>query len=173
MSFLLRADPSGADFERIPRTFFTFSRLSPLLNYKIIANLKGYVTAANILNHAINISKNPSINHQALGPTRPLSLQPPQGSKIRRPNQTASSLATENMHASKNMAVLKRFAHVVIERNAIQNVGKLRLQARMFNHAENDYSIWDRIEKQDKSYATRPITSNTIHKNRAPAQSSG
>jgi len=63
--------------------------------------------------------------------------------RIRTNGQTAFFVATDEMHDSKKTAILKRFADVVIEYRAMYDLSNNRLQARIFDHAENNYAIWE------------------------------
>jgi len=63
--------------------------------------------------------------------------------------QTGFFLATEDMHDSKKTAILKRFADVVIEYRAIQEIANYRLEARILDQAQNHYSTWDSSENSD------------------------
>jgi hypothetical protein len=74
------------DFDTVSNTLPALLQLRrPLLDYRIvIAILKGDVGAINILKDALKMSKNLSINNMllVLGPTTPLSLRPPNASRI-------------------------------------------------------------------------------------------
>lgn len=63
--------------------------------------------------------------------------------RIRTNNQTAFFLATEDMHDPKKTAILKRFADVVIEYRSQREDGTHALAARILDHSENHYSVWD------------------------------
>jgi len=69
--------------------------------------------------------------------------------RIRTNNQTAFLLATEDMHDSKKTAILRRFADVVIEYRAIQDAATQRLEARILDHIEGHYSVWDSSENPE------------------------
>ncbi len=84
--------------------------------------------------------------------------------RIRTNGQTAFFLATEDMHDTKQTAILKRFADVVIEYRAIQDVANHRLEARILDHVQNHYSIWDSIESSDNEYEGRPSLGNRVPK---------
>jgi hypothetical protein len=66
--------------------------------------------------------------------------------RIRTYEQTAFFVATEDMHDPKNTAILKRFADVIIEYRSVQEDSGHRLEARILDHAENHYRIWDSNE---------------------------
>jgi hypothetical protein len=66
--------------------------------------------------------------------------------RIRTNGQTAFLLATEDMHDSKKTAILKRFADVVIEYSTIQDVATHRFEARILDHVQTHYTIWDSSE---------------------------
>ena len=84
--------------------------------------------------------------------------------RIRTNGQTAFFLATEDMHDSKKTAILKRFADVVIEYRAIQEIANYRLEARILDHAQNNYSIWDSSESPDSEYENQRFLSNQLPK---------
>jgi len=84
--------------------------------------------------------------------------------RIRTNCQTAFFLATEDMHDSKKTAILKRFADVVIEYRAIQDLANHRLEARILDHVENHYSIWDSSESSDAAYESRPFLEKRVPK---------
>ena len=69
--------------------------------------------------------------------------------RIRTNGQTAFLLATEEMHESKKTAILKRFADVVIEYRAIQDAATHRLEARILDHIQGHYSVWDSSENPE------------------------
>jgi len=69
--------------------------------------------------------------------------------RIRTNGQTAFLLATEEMHESKKTAILKRFADVVIEYRAIQDAATHRLEARILDHIQGHYSLWDSSENPE------------------------
>jgi hypothetical protein len=69
--------------------------------------------------------------------------------RIRTNGQTAFLLATEDMHDSKKIAILKRFADVVIEYRAIQDEATQRLEARILDHVQGHYSVWDSSENPE------------------------
>ena len=81
--------------------------------------------------------------------------------RIRTNGQTAFFLVTEDLHDSKKTAILKRFADVVIEYRAIQEVPDHRLEARIFDHAQNHYTTWDNQGTYSK-YEKRPFLSNEL-----------
>lgn len=63
--------------------------------------------------------------------------------RIRTNHQTAFFLATEDMHDPKKLAILKRFADVVIEYRSEREDGTDALAARILDHSENHCSGWD------------------------------
>ncbi|MGA2626510.1 MAG: hypothetical protein ABSF63_05535 [Candidatus Bathyarchaeia archaeon] len=63
--------------------------------------------------------------------------------RIRTNEQTAFLLATEDMHDSKKTAILKRFADVIIEYSATEDIAGHRLEARILDHLQNQYAYWD------------------------------
>jgi hypothetical protein len=75
--------------------------------------------------------------------------------RIRTNEQTGFFLATEDMHDSKKIAILKRFADAVIEYRSIQEGNNHRLEARILDHAQNHYEVWDSNEDPDKEYERR------------------
>ena len=81
--------------------------------------------------------------------------------RIRTNGQTAFFLATEDLHDSKKTAILKRFADVVIEYRAIQEVPDHRLEARIFDHAQNHYKTWDNKGTYSK-YENQPFLSHEL-----------
>lgn len=66
--------------------------------------------------------------------------------RIRMNGQTAFFLATEDMHDSRKMAVLRRFADVVIEYEATQDMANHALKARIIDHTQNRFLTWDNRE---------------------------
>jgi hypothetical protein len=84
--------------------------------------------------------------------------------RIRTNNQTAFFLATEDMHDPKKTAILKRFADVVIEYRSLREDGNHRLEARILDHAENHYSVWDSSENPDPEYESRAFQDDTLPK---------
>jgi hypothetical protein len=84
--------------------------------------------------------------------------------RIRTNMQTAFFLVTEEMHDSKKTAILKRFADVVIEYSAVQDLANHRLEARILDHVENHYSIWDSSESPDAPYESRPFLGKLVQK---------
>jgi hypothetical protein len=72
--------------------------------------------------------------------------------RIRTNNQTAFLLATEEMHDPRKTAVLKRFADVIIEYRSVREDSNQRIEARILDHAENHYSVWDSTENPDTEY---------------------
>jgi len=63
--------------------------------------------------------------------------------RIRTNEQTAFLLATEDMHDPKKTAVLKRFADVIIEYSATEDMAGHRLEARVLDHLQNQYAYLD------------------------------
>jgi hypothetical protein len=63
--------------------------------------------------------------------------------RIRTNEQTAFLLATEDMHDPKQTAILKRFADVIIEYSAIEDIAGHRIEARILDHLQNQYAYWD------------------------------
>jgi len=63
--------------------------------------------------------------------------------RIRTNEQTAFLLATEDMHDPKKTAILKRFADVIIEYSATEDIAGHRLEARILDHLQNQYAYWD------------------------------
>jgi hypothetical protein len=72
--------------------------------------------------------------------------------RIRINHQTAFFLATEEMHDPKKTAALKRFADVVIEYRSIQDPPNQRIEARVLDHLQNQYDIWDSSENSDMEF---------------------
>ena len=86
MSFSTNTEYCRSDAASNSATYPALLRLPrPILDYRIIiAIIKGDVGAVNILQDALSISKDLSINNVllALGPTTPPSLHPPSGSRV-------------------------------------------------------------------------------------------
>lgn len=76
--------------------------------------------------------------------------------RIRTNFQTALFIATEEMHDPKKTAALKRFADVVIEYRSIQDTPN-RIEARVLDHLQNHYEIWDSSENSDTEFETQPF----------------
>jgi hypothetical protein len=66
--------------------------------------------------------------------------------RIRTNEQTAFLLATDDMHDSKKTAMLKRFADVIIEYRSIEDMVGHRLEARILDHLQNQYSYLESSE---------------------------
>ncbi len=95
--------------------------------------------------------------------------------RIRTNEQTAFLLATEDMHDSKQTAILKRFADIIIEYTATEDIAGHRIEAHILDHLQNQYTYWDssipRLE--GKYYITpnrtpkfgrpQPLLEKTIH----------
>ena len=77
--------------------------------------------------------------------------------RIRTNGQTAFLIATEDMHDQKKTAILKRFADVVIEYRATQDFTDHRMEARILDHNQNHYSIWNSKETPAQEFGNRPI----------------
>lgn len=75
--------------------------------------------------------------------------------RIRTNHQTAFFIATEDMHDPKKTAILKRFADVVIEYKSQREDNNHRLEARILDHAENQYTVWDSSENPDPEYESK------------------
>jgi len=56
------------------------------------------------------------------------------------------------MHDPKKTAALKRFADVVIEYRSIHDPPNQRIEARVLDHLQNHYDIWDSSENTDIEY---------------------
>ncbi len=82
--------------------------------------------------------------------------------RIRTNGQTAFFLITEDMHDSKKIAILKRFADTVIEYSAVEDGVNYRLQARILDHKQNQYSVWDSSGSLESENAGRPLANNRI-----------
>jgi hypothetical protein len=80
--------------------------------------------------------------------------------RIRTNEQTAFLLATEDMHDQKKTAILKRFADVIIEYSATEDIAGHRLEARILDHLQNQYAYWDNagnpIPKLEGKYYVTP-----------------
>jgi hypothetical protein len=63
--------------------------------------------------------------------------------RIRTNEQTAFLLATDDMHDPKKTAILRRFADLIIEYNSVEDLAGHRIEARVLDHLENQYSYWD------------------------------
>jgi hypothetical protein len=66
--------------------------------------------------------------------------------RIRTNEQTAFLLVTDDMHDPRKTAILKRFADVIIEYSSIEDMAGHRLEARILDHLQNQYSYWDNSE---------------------------
>jgi hypothetical protein len=84
--------------------------------------------------------------------------------RIRANNQTAFFLATEDMHDLKKTAVLKRFADVVIEYQSLRDDSSQRLEARILDHAENHYSVWDSSENPNMAFEAHSFSEGRFPK---------
>jgi hypothetical protein len=80
--------------------------------------------------------------------------------RTRTNEQTAFLLATEDIHDSKKTAMLKRFADVIIEYSATDDMTGHRLEARILDHLQNQYAYWDNagnpIPKLEGKYYVPP-----------------
>jgi hypothetical protein len=63
--------------------------------------------------------------------------------RIRTNGQTAFLLATDDMHDTKKVAILKRFADLIIEYSSVEDMAGHRIEARILDHIQNQYSNWD------------------------------
>jgi hypothetical protein len=63
--------------------------------------------------------------------------------RIRTNEQTAFLLATDDMHDTKKTAILKRFADLIIEYSSVEDMAGHRIEARILDHMQNQYSYWD------------------------------
>lgn len=66
------------------------------------------------------------------------------------------------MHDSKKIAILKRFADMVIEYRAVEDGVNHRLQARILDHKQNQYSVWDSSGSLESEDVDRPLASNRV-----------
>jgi hypothetical protein len=66
--------------------------------------------------------------------------------RIRTNEQTAFLLATDDMHDTKKTAILKRFADVIIEYSPVEDIAGHRIEARILDHLQDQYSYWDNSE---------------------------
>jgi hypothetical protein len=72
-------------------------------------------------------------------------------SRIRESRQTAFFLVTEDMHDARKLAMVKRFADVVIEyRQGIRGDNGYDVETRILDHAGGHYGAWQRSEPQDR-----------------------
>ena len=62
--------------------------------------------------------------------------------RIRTNEQTAFLLATDDMHDMKKIAILKRFADLIIEYNSVEDMAGHRIEARLLDHLQDQYSYW-------------------------------
>lgn len=80
--------------------------------------------------------------------------------RIRTNRQTAFFLATEEMHDPKKTAALKRFADVIIEYRSIQDPPNQEIEARVLDHLQNHYDVWDSSENSDMEYQDQKYLEN-------------
>ena len=85
--------------------------------------------------------------------------------RIRTNNQTAFFLATEDMHDQKKTAILKRFADVVIEYHSQREDGTPALAARILDHSENHYSVWDSTGNSSMQIDSTAFLNDTFPRN--------
>lgn len=84
--------------------------------------------------------------------------------RIRTNGQTAFFLITEDMHDSKKTAILKRFADTVIEYSAVEDGPNHGLKARILDHAQNHYSVWESSGNLKTENASRQFASSRVPK---------
>jgi len=77
--------------------------------------------------------------------------------RIRENEQTAFFLVTEDMHDAKKIAIVKRFADVVIEYRRIQDDSKCGVETRIRDYAQDDYSYRQRNGSSDTDPEHRPL----------------
>lgn len=63
--------------------------------------------------------------------------------RIRTNEQTAFLLATDDMHDAKKTAILRRFADLIIEYNSVEDMAGHRIEARILDHLQNQYTYWN------------------------------
>ncbi len=63
--------------------------------------------------------------------------------RIRTNNETAFFLATEDMHDQRKIAILRRFADVVIEYEAMREQDSDKFQVKILDLAQNHFATWD------------------------------
>jgi len=63
--------------------------------------------------------------------------------RIRTNEQTAFLLATNEMHDKTKTAILRRFADLIIEYNSVEDMAGHRIEARILDHLQDQYSYWD------------------------------
>jgi hypothetical protein len=80
--------------------------------------------------------------------------------RIRTNRQTAFFLATEDMHDSKKTAILKRFADVVIEYQAVQEPDKHGFEVRILDHSQNHFTKWNSSEVGHSEYQRSSFLNN-------------
>lgn len=85
--------------------------------------------------------------------------------RIRTNHQTAFFLATEDMHDPKKLAILKRFADVVIEYRSESENGTHALAARILDHTENHYSVWDGSQTRSETIEHLAFLSDHLPEN--------
>jgi len=79
--------------------------------------------------------------------------------RIRENNQTAFFLVSEDMHDAKKIAMVKRFADVVIEYRGIQGDDGCGVETRVLDYARGHYGNWERNESSDSDSEERRLLS--------------
>jgi hypothetical protein len=77
--------------------------------------------------------------------------------RIRENKQTGFFLVTEDMHDAKKIAMVKRFADVVIEYRCIQNDSEYGVETRILDYARDYYSDWQRNGNSDNDSEDRRL----------------
>jgi len=77
--------------------------------------------------------------------------------RIRESNQTAFFLVTEDMHDVKKIAMVKRFADVVIEYRRTQGVGGHGVETRILDYGRDYDSDWQRTGNPERNCEDRPL----------------
>jgi hypothetical protein len=77
--------------------------------------------------------------------------------RIRESKQTAFFLVTEDMHDAKKIAMVKRFADVVIEYRRMQGGVKDGIETRILDYGRDYYSDWQRTGDSEREYEDRPL----------------
>ena len=63
--------------------------------------------------------------------------------RIKTNEQTAFLLATDDMHETKKKVILRKFADLIIEYNSVEDMAGQRIQARIIDPSQSEYSQWN------------------------------
>jgi hypothetical protein len=77
--------------------------------------------------------------------------------RIRERKQTAFFLVTEDMHDTKKIAMVKRFADVVIEYRRMQGGAEHDVETRTLDYGRDCYSDWQRAGSPQREYEGRAL----------------